>query len=56
MNASTPAQVQEVIQFIDNMSDSHSMPLPGHLPYHKDTRALLLPTDMTKAKVYREYQ
>ena len=36
------------------MAETHALPLPGHLPNHKD-RAMLLPSDMPKSKVYREY-
>ena len=31
------------------------MPLPGCLPNHREDCALLLPTDLTKAKVFRMY-
>ena len=54
-NTCSPSQINDVVQFIDNIADSHAMPLPGRLPYHKDSRALLLPTDMLKAKVYQQY-
>ena len=49
-NTCTPIQM-----YIDNIGTSHAMPLPGRLPYHKDSRVILLPTDMTKARIYREY-
>ena len=50
------SQVEEVVEFIKNIGDSHAMPLPGRLPNYKDSQVMLLPTDMTKAKIFREYQ
>jgi hypothetical protein len=54
-NTCTPPQLEELVKFIDNIADTHSMPLPGRLPNHRDQRVLLLPTDMTKAKIYHLY-
>ena len=41
--------------FIKNYADVHAMPLPGRLPKHNDFRVMLLPSDVTKRKVYDEY-
>ena len=54
-NTCSSVQIDDIVKFIDNVADSHAMPLPGRLPYHRDSRVLLLPTDMLKAKVYRQY-
>ena len=54
-NTSTPDQLENLVTFIDNIAQAHAMPLPGRLPNHRDDRALLLPTDLTKAKVFRMY-
>lgn len=49
-----PEQVEWVHDFIQNTADTHALPLPGRLPNHKD-RAMLLPSDMPKSRVYRGY-
>ena len=54
-NACSPSQIEDIVKFIDNIAEGHSMPLPGRLPNHRDDKVLLLPTDMTKAKVYQMY-
>ena len=54
-NTCTPAQLDDLAKFLDNIAESHVMPLPGRMPTHKDSRVLLLPTDMTKAKVFGLY-
>ena len=54
-NTCTSEQLDSLINFIDNMAQTHAMPLPGRLPSHRDDCVLLLPTDMTKSKLYRMY-
>jgi hypothetical protein len=54
-NACTPSQIENLIAFIDNIADSHAMPLPGCMPNFREDR-LLLPTDMMKARVYEMYK
>lgn len=54
-NTCTPIQIDNAVKYINNIGTSHAMPLPGRLPYHKDSRVILLPTDMTKARIYHEY-
>ena len=49
-----PEQIKEVHEFIENIAETHALPLPGRLPNHKD-RAMLLPSDMPKSRVYRDY-
>ena len=46
---------QRVKKFIANTAETHALPLPGRLPNQKD-KFLLLPTDMPKMKVYRNYK
>ena len=55
-NAHAPAVIEQLVAFIDNIAESHAQPLPGRLPNFKDSKVLLLPTDLTKAKVYRDYE
>ena len=33
----------------------HALPLPGRLPKHQDYRVMKLPSDVSKAAVYRDY-
>ena len=41
--------------FIANFAEVHALPLPGRMPNHKD-KALLLPSDISKSEVYRQYK
>ena len=54
-NTCTPDQLENLVTFVDNITRAHTMPLPGCLPSHCDDRALLLPTELTQAKVFRMY-
>ena len=55
-NTYSSTVIQDLVAFIDNIAESHAQPLPGRMPNFKDSRVLLLPTDMPKARVYREYE
>ena len=46
---------ERAVVFINNYADVHAMPLPGCLPKYNDFRVTLLPSDVTKWKVYDEY-
>ena len=48
-------EVQAIVSFIKNFAEVHALPLPGRMPNHKD-KALLLPSDITKSEVYRQYK
>ena len=54
-NAYPLSTIQHVSSFITNMAVTHGLPLPGRLPGCED-KALLLPSDMPKSKVYRDYE
>ena len=54
-NATPHAHVEFLTEFIKNMGDTHGLPLPGRLPSH-DQKVLLLPSDMNKQVVYRQYK
>ena len=46
----------DVVQFITNFATLHALPLPGRIPgLYSDEKALLLPSEMSKRFVYREY-
>ena len=47
--------VGNVKEFVEKFADNHALPLPGHLPAYKDYKVVLLPSDMTKVYVYRQY-
>lgn len=55
-NTCPQSQIEHLVRFIDNCAEAHAMPLPGRMPNYRDDRVLLLPTDMTKARVYEMYQ
>ena len=55
-NTYSSTVIQDLMVFIDNIAKSHAQPLPGQMPNFKDSRVLLLPTDMPKARVYCEYE
>ena len=54
-HAATYADKEKAIAFIKNYADIHAMPLPGRLPKHQDYKVMLLPSSVTKKKVYNEY-
>ena len=49
------SEVFRVREFITNVGITHGSPLPGRLPNATD-KTLLLPSDMPKSKVYRDYR
>ena len=54
-NVITNETITNIKQFIENYADIHGMPLPGQLPSHRDYQVMLLPSDTTKAFVYRKF-
>ena len=48
------ADVQAILQFLENLATTHATLLPGHLPWRK-YKALPLQSHMTKRSVYRRY-
>ena len=49
------AEVIRVRDFITNVGNTHGSPLPGRLP-NATEKTLLLPSDMPKNKVYKDYK
>ena len=54
-HTATMEDTRGAVTFIINMAAVHGLPLPGRNRTNKDERYLLLPSDMTKAFVYRKY-
>ncbi len=54
-NAARFEDKERALTFITNYADVHALPLPGRLPRFKDYNVMLLPSETTKASVYREY-
>ena len=50
------SDTQDIVEFIRNFATVHALPLPGRMPgiYSKE-KALLLPSEMSKRYVYRQY-
>ena len=48
------ADVQAIVQFLENLATTHAIPLPGCLPGYKN-KALPLQSHMTKRSVYHQY-
>ena len=48
--------ITRVVDFIKHYADVHAVPLPGRLPKHQDYRVMKLPSDVSKASVYRDYR
>lgn len=46
---------EKVVAFIRNYTEHHGIPLPGRLPNFKDFRITKLPSNITKAFLYRLY-
>ena len=55
IHIATMEDTRRAVAFITNMAAVHALPLPGRNRTNKDERYLLLPSDMTKAFVYRKY-
>ena len=50
------AKTQILVGFIQHFATIHALPLPGRLPgQYSDEKALLLPSNMSKRHVYRQY-
>ena len=47
---------QRAVTFITNMAAVHALPLPGRNRTNKDERYLLLPSDLTKAFIFKKYE
>ena len=48
-------KVKDIKDFIYNIAINKSIPLPGRLPNCGDLKVMKLPTEFTKASIYREY-
>ena len=55
-NAFSLEMTQQILHFILKYAEIHALPLPGRLPAHRDFQVMLLPTDVTKSKVFIEYK
>lgn len=51
-NAARFEDKERAVTFITKV---HALPLPGRMPHFKDYNIMLLPSETTKASVYREY-
>ena len=54
-NQTPEAEVNRVRDFITTVGNTHGLPLPDRLP-NSTEKILLLPSDMPKSKVYRDYK
>ena len=54
-NASSLHNKEQAVALIKNFAEIHGLPLPGRMPKFHDYNIMLLPTDASKASVYREY-
>ena len=52
----TSEDIKSVLTFITNYAEVHGISLPGRHPGHKDYSLKLLPSNMTKASVWRLYK
>ena len=55
-NAAKFEDKERALKFITNYAEAHALPLPGRMPHFSDYNIMLLPSDTTKASVYREYE
>ena len=53
--ALTVQDVQNVKKFLVNYASKYGLPLPGRLPNFRNDKALLLPSDKTKADIFQDY-
>jgi hypothetical protein len=54
-HALTVQDVQNVKKFLVNYASKYGLPLPGRLPNFRNDKALLLPSDKTKADIFQDY-
>ena len=54
-NACSAEEEKQVVAFIQNFADCHAMPLPGRMPNMKDYSVMMLPSDMTKSGIWKNY-
>lgn len=54
-HALTVQDVQNVKTFLINYASKYGLPLPGRLPNFRNEKALLLPSDKTKADIFQDY-
>ena len=54
-NASSFADKERAIKFINNFAEINAIPLPGRMPKFYDYNVMLLPTNVSKASVHRDY-
>lgn len=54
-HALTVQDVQNVKKFLVNYANKYGLPLPGRLPNFRNEKALLLPSDKTKAEIHQDY-
>lgn len=54
-NAAKFEDKENAVKFIKNYAEVNALPLPGRMPLFNDYNIMLLPSDTTKASVYRKY-
>ena len=54
-NAASFADKEKAVSFIKNFAEAHALPLPGRMPKFYDYSIMLLPSDVSKASVHRDY-
>ena len=54
-NAASFPDKKRAVTFIKNFAEAHTLPLPGRMPKFYDYSIMLLPSDVSKASVHREY-
>ncbi|XP_062615789.1 uncharacterized protein LOC134277475 [Saccostrea cucullata] len=54
-HALTVNDVQSVKDFLTSYGNNFGLPLPGRLPNYRDCRAIVLPSDKTKADIHQDY-
>ena len=54
-NACSAEEEKQVVAFIPNFADCHAMLLPGRMPNMKDYSVMMLPSDMTKSGIWKNY-
>ena len=55
-HAMTMQDVQNVKLYIMSHANKFGLPLPGRLPNYRNEKAILLPSDKSKADIHQEYQ
>jgi len=55
VNVISPEREKNIVTYIQNYADENAIPLPGRMPRMCDYTVMMLPSDTTKAEIWKKY-